>query len=155
MPIEQIKTLIIGGGQAGLTMSHRLKQHGLAHLVLERGRIAERGAANAAGWLRFNFPTGRCGCRISCFRTPTLTARDIGEMWISSPPMPASSQHRFLRRRGDVAAAPRWRIRLVAETSDARSPLTMSSSLPVPTSAGSPATLRDDIDVFQVHASHT
>ena len=42
MPIEQIKTLIIGGGQAGLTMSHRLKQRGLAHLVLERGRIGER-----------------------------------------------------------------------------------------------------------------
>jgi cation diffusion facilitator CzcD-associated flavoprotein CzcO len=30
MPVEQIETLVIGGGQAGLVMSHRLKQRGLA-----------------------------------------------------------------------------------------------------------------------------
>ena len=42
MPVEQVETLIIGGGQAGLVMSHRLKQRGLSHLVLERQRIAER-----------------------------------------------------------------------------------------------------------------
>jgi putative flavoprotein involved in K+ transport len=42
VPVERIETLVIGGGQAGLTMSHRLKQRGLAHLVLERHRIAER-----------------------------------------------------------------------------------------------------------------
>jgi putative flavoprotein involved in K+ transport len=42
MPAEQIETLVIGGGQAGLVMSHRLKQRGLAHLVLERHRIGER-----------------------------------------------------------------------------------------------------------------
>jgi putative flavoprotein involved in K+ transport len=33
MPVEQVRTLVIGGGQAGLVMSHRLKQRGLAHLV--------------------------------------------------------------------------------------------------------------------------
>ena len=32
MPDEKIETLVIGGGQAGLTMSHRLKQRGLPHL---------------------------------------------------------------------------------------------------------------------------
>ena len=42
MPIERVDTLVIGGGQAGLAMSHCLRQRGLAHLVLERGRIAER-----------------------------------------------------------------------------------------------------------------
>src|SRR5467141_3803523 len=56
MPIEQIKTLIIGGGQAGLTMSHRLKQRGLAHLVLERGRIGERWRSERWDGLRFQFP---------------------------------------------------------------------------------------------------
>jgi len=35
----------------------------------------------------------------------------------------------------------------------ARSPLTLSSSLPVLQCPVVPATLRDDIDVFQVHAS--
>jgi putative flavoprotein involved in K+ transport len=42
MPVEQVETLVIGGGQAGLAMSHMLSQRGLAHLVLERQRIAER-----------------------------------------------------------------------------------------------------------------
>ena len=42
MPVERVDTLVIGGGQAGLTMSHRLKQRGVSHLVLERQRIAER-----------------------------------------------------------------------------------------------------------------
>jgi putative flavoprotein involved in K+ transport len=56
MPIERIETLIIGGGQAGLTMSHRLKQRGLAHLVLERHRIAERWRSERWDGLRFQFP---------------------------------------------------------------------------------------------------
>jgi putative flavoprotein involved in K+ transport len=39
---EHIDTVIIGGGQAGLAMSHCLTQHGREHVVLERGRVAER-----------------------------------------------------------------------------------------------------------------
>jgi putative flavoprotein involved in K+ transport len=35
-------TLIIGGGQAGLALSHWLTSLGRDHLVLERGRVAER-----------------------------------------------------------------------------------------------------------------
>jgi putative flavoprotein involved in K+ transport len=42
MTAEQIDTLIIGGGQAGLAMSAQLSARGLPHLVLERHRIAER-----------------------------------------------------------------------------------------------------------------
>src|SRR5256885_525010 len=42
MTRERVETLIIGGGQAGLAMSHMLSQRGCRHLVLERGRIAER-----------------------------------------------------------------------------------------------------------------
>ena len=41
MPVEQVDTLIIGGGQAGLAMSAQLGQRGLSHLVVERARIAE------------------------------------------------------------------------------------------------------------------
>lgn len=53
---EQVQTLIIGGGQAGLTMSHRLKARGLPHLVLERHRIAERWRSERWDGLRFQFP---------------------------------------------------------------------------------------------------
>jgi putative flavoprotein involved in K+ transport len=35
-------TVIIGGGQAGLAMSRCLHERGIDHVVLERGRIAER-----------------------------------------------------------------------------------------------------------------
>src|ERR1700726_3089189 len=56
MPVERIETLVIGGGQAGLTMSHRLKQRGLAHLVLERHRIAERWRSARWDGLKFQFP---------------------------------------------------------------------------------------------------
>jgi len=42
MPIEEIDTLIVGGGQAGVAMSEHLTKSGVPHLVLERGRIAER-----------------------------------------------------------------------------------------------------------------
>ncbi len=40
--MEQIDTLVIGAGQAGIAMSEHLGHLGIDHLVLERGRIAER-----------------------------------------------------------------------------------------------------------------
>ncbi|MDE1906815.1 MAG: NAD(P)-binding domain-containing protein, partial [Rhodospirillales bacterium] len=42
MPVEQVGTLVIGAGQAGIAMSEHLSQQGVPHLVLERSRIAER-----------------------------------------------------------------------------------------------------------------
>jgi putative flavoprotein involved in K+ transport len=42
MMSEKINTLVVGGGQAGLAMSEHLSKCGVPHLVLERGRIAER-----------------------------------------------------------------------------------------------------------------
>jgi putative flavoprotein involved in K+ transport len=56
MPAEAIDTLVIGGGQAGLVMSYRLKQRGIAHLVLERARIAERWRSERWDGLKFQFP---------------------------------------------------------------------------------------------------
>ncbi|MGZ4770839.1 MAG: FAD-dependent monooxygenase, partial [Ilumatobacteraceae bacterium] len=40
--VEAVEALVVGGGQAGLAMSEHLSSHGVPHLVLERGRIAER-----------------------------------------------------------------------------------------------------------------
>ena len=39
---QEIEALVVGGGQAGLAMSEHLSGHGVPHLVLERGRIAQR-----------------------------------------------------------------------------------------------------------------
>jgi putative flavoprotein involved in K+ transport len=56
MAAERVQTLVIGGGQAGLVMSHRLKVRGLPHLVLERHRVAERWRSERWDGLKFQFP---------------------------------------------------------------------------------------------------
>jgi putative flavoprotein involved in K+ transport len=64
MSLEVVNTLIVGGGQAGLAMSGHLSNRGVAHLVVERSRIAERWrserwdslVANGPAW-HDRFPT--------------------------------------------------------------------------------------------------
>jgi len=40
--MEKINTLVIGAGQGGVATSEHLRKQGVEHVVLERGRIAER-----------------------------------------------------------------------------------------------------------------
>lgn len=40
--MRRTDVVVIGGGQAGLAMSHCLGQRGIEHVVLERGRVGER-----------------------------------------------------------------------------------------------------------------
>ncbi|TIU04292.1 MAG: pyridine nucleotide-disulfide oxidoreductase, partial [Mesorhizobium sp.] len=40
--MKHADVVIIGGGQAGLALSHCLGRAGIDHVVLERGRIGER-----------------------------------------------------------------------------------------------------------------
>ncbi|WP_138935240.1 flavin-containing monooxygenase [Roseovarius arcticus] len=42
MATEQVDTVVVGGGQAGIAMSEHLSNLGIDHVVLERARIAER-----------------------------------------------------------------------------------------------------------------
>jgi putative flavoprotein involved in K+ transport len=49
-------TVVIGGGQAGLAMSHHLSSGNRDHVVLERGRIAQRWHGERWDSLRFQFP---------------------------------------------------------------------------------------------------
>ena len=56
MVTEHVETLIIGGGQAGLAMSHMLSRRGRPHRVLERGRLGERWRSERWDGLRFQFP---------------------------------------------------------------------------------------------------
>ena len=53
---EKIDTVIIGGGHAGLTMSYFLSQRGPEHLILERGRVAERWISERWDSFYFQFP---------------------------------------------------------------------------------------------------
>lgn len=56
MPVEQIDTVIVGGGQAGLAMSEHLSNAGISHLILERERIAERWRSERWDSLKANGP---------------------------------------------------------------------------------------------------
>lgn len=49
-------TVVVGGGQAGLSMSYHLAQRGIEHMVLERARIGERWRSERWDSLRFQFP---------------------------------------------------------------------------------------------------
>lgn len=54
--MEKINTVVVGAGQAGLSMSEHLSKAGISHVVLEKGRIAE--SWRSARWdsLRANGP---------------------------------------------------------------------------------------------------
>jgi putative flavoprotein involved in K+ transport len=52
---ERHKTIVIGGGQAGLAMSYYLQQQKREHVILERGRVAERWRTERWDSLRYQF----------------------------------------------------------------------------------------------------
>lgn len=50
------ETVIVGGGHAGLALSYHLGRLGRPHLILERGRVAERWRSERWDSLMFQFP---------------------------------------------------------------------------------------------------
>jgi putative flavoprotein involved in K+ transport len=50
------KTVVIGGGQAGLAVSYHLGQHDCEHNIFERHRVAERWRSQRWDTLAFQFP---------------------------------------------------------------------------------------------------
>jgi putative flavoprotein involved in K+ transport len=156
MPVEQVETLIIGGGQAGLTMSHRLKQRGLAHLVLERHRIAERWRSERWDGLKFQFPNW--SVRLPDFPFPHsdpdafASTGDILDFITAyadfvAPPLRCGVAVTRLRCRDGASG-------FVAETSNGS---IEAKNVVVATGpyqrAVIPAVVRDAVGVFQIHAS--
>jgi putative flavoprotein involved in K+ transport len=156
MPVEHVETLIIGGGQAGLVMSHRLKQRGRAHLVLERNRIAERWRSERWDGLRFQFPNW--SVRLPEFPFPhrdpdgfaaTADILDYLNAYADfvAPPIRCGVAVTRLRCRDGGAG-------FVAETSEGA---IAADNVVVATGpyqrAIMPALLGDDAKIFQVHAS--
>jgi len=60
--------VVIGGGQAGLSMSYCLKQRGIEHLVLEKNRMAE--AWRTQRWDTFCLVTPNWQCKLPGFDYP-------------------------------------------------------------------------------------
>ncbi|MBR0936341.1 NAD(P)-binding domain-containing protein [Bradyrhizobium jicamae] len=155
MPDETIDTLVIGGGQAGLTMSHRLKQRGITHLVLERRRIAERWRSERWDGLMFQFPNWSVRLPEFPFShsepdgfSPTSDIIEFIEGYAAfvAPPIRCGVEVRKLRR--DQGAG------FVAETGDgriaARNVVVATGPYQRPLR---PELLRDHENLFQVHAS--
>jgi putative flavoprotein involved in K+ transport len=155
MPVEHIHTLIIGGGQAGLVMSHRLKDRGLPHLVLERHRIGERWRSERWDGLRFQFPNW--SVRLPDFPFPHADPDGFatsGEILdyidayaaFVAPPIRCGVAVTALRRRDGVAG-------FIAETSDgaieADNVVVATGPYQRPVM---PAPLGNHINVFQLHA---
>ncbi|TKW80308.1 MAG: FAD-dependent oxidoreductase [Bradyrhizobium icense] len=155
MPAERVETLVIGGGQAGLTMSHRLKQRGLPHLVLERHRIAERWRSERWDGLRFQFPNW--SVRLPDFAFPhddpegfattgeILTFIEAYAAFVD-PPIRCGVAVTRLHRDGNgfIAETANGAIaanNVVVATGPYQRPLM-------------PDLLRDEARLFQVHASH-
>lgn len=53
---DLVETVVIGGGQAGLAVSHHLAQRRREHVIFERGRVAERWRSERWDSLYFQFP---------------------------------------------------------------------------------------------------
>ena len=155
MPAERIETLVIGGGQAGLTMSHRLKQRGMPHLVLERHRIAERWRSERWDGLRFQLPNW--SVRLPDFPFPHAdpdgfaTSGEIVrfiEAYAAfvAPPIRCGVAVTRLHQAGNA---------FVAETAqgaiEARNVVVATGPYQRPLM---PDLLRDETGLFQVHASH-
>ena len=156
MSIERVQTLVVGGGQAGLAMSHMLTKRGCPHLVLERSRIAERWRTERWDGLRFQFPNW--SVQLPDFPFPHTdpngfaTSSEIVDFisayaaFIAAPVRCGVSV--VVLRRCDSGTG------FVAETSDG--PIE-ADNVVVATGPYQrpfvPSLLQDDADVFQVHAS--
>jgi putative flavoprotein involved in K+ transport len=156
MPVDEVETLIIGGGQAGLTMSHCLTQRGRPHLVLEQGRIAERWRSQRWDSLRFQLPNW--SVRLPNFPFPHAdpdgfaTTSEIVDYLtayaaFTAAPVRCGVAVTSLRGRDGASG-------FIAETSDgaigAANVVIATGPYQRPVI---PSLLRDDIGVHQLHAS--
>lgn len=155
MPSENVGTLIVGAGQSGLAMSHMLSQRGCSHLVVERHRVAERWRAERWDGLRFQFPNWSVALPDFAFphADPDAFAgtREILEFIrayaeFTNAPVRSGVDVTALRRDG--------RSGFVAETSTGT---IAARSVVVATGpyqrAVVPPMMRNDVPLFQVHAS--
>jgi putative flavoprotein involved in K+ transport len=156
VPNERVETLIVGGGQSGLVMSHMLSQRGCAHLVLERHRVAERWRTERWHGLRFQFPNW--SVRLPDFPFPH-----------ADPDGFATSAEilDFICAYGDAIAAPvRCGVAVTALhrrggsdfTAETTAGVIAASNVVVATGPYqrplTPPSLKGSIGVFAVHASH-
>lgn len=156
MTIEHVETLIVGGGQAGLTASHMLSRRGRAHVVLERARIAERWRTERWDGLRFQFPNWSVQLPDFPFKhtdpdgfttSPDIVAFLTAYAAFIAAPVRSGVAVTHLRRRtsgarfqAETSAGPIAADNVIVATGPYQRPVL-------------PALLQDQPGLFQVHAS--
>ena len=156
MVTEHVETLIVGGGQAGLSMSHMLSKRGCPHRVLERGRIAERWRSERWDGLRFQFPNW--SVRLPEFPFPCeepdgfATSNEIvtyleGYAKLVNPPIRCGVAVKALRRDEDGKG---FRALTQSGSIVAKNVVIATGPYQRPRI---PRLLSNDCDLFQVHAS--
>jgi len=85
MPLR-VDVIIIGGGQAGLSLSHCLTAKGIEHVVLERGRVGER-------WIAERWPNLRLLSPNFMTRLPGLDTLSDPEAFMKSAEFAAMLGH--------------------------------------------------------------
>jgi putative flavoprotein involved in K+ transport len=116
--MEHLPVAVVGGGQAGLSVSYELTELGLEHVVLERGRVAQ---------------TWRDRWDSFCLVTPNWTVRLPGHPYDGSDPdgfMPRDEFVAYLERYAAACAVP------VREQVDVRSIETRDRGFVLRTSSG-------------------
>jgi putative flavoprotein involved in K+ transport len=118
MIVEQIETVVIGGGQAGLAISYYLGQLGREHVILERARVAERWRSERWDSLTFQSPNWNIHLPGFAFRSAdpdAFASRDEIVQFINSyaghihAPLRSGLAATALRRKPDAT-------RLIVET---------------------------------------
>jgi putative flavoprotein involved in K+ transport len=72
--MTRIDTVVIGAGHAGLAVSRLLTVAGCEHVVLDRGRVAERWRSERWDSLHLLSPNWLAGSRAGPMAVPTKTA---------------------------------------------------------------------------------
>ena len=155
MSAEQLESLIIGGGQAGIAMSAQLSKRGRPHLVLERHRIAERWRSERWDGLRLQSPNSEV--HFSDYPFPYTdpnafaAAGDIANFITAfadtvAAPVRCGVAATTMRRRDNGAG---FRIETSQGTIEAANVVVATGPFQRPII---PALLPKDSDIFQVHA---
>ena len=106
MSIEQVEVVVVGGGQAGIALSEHLSNAGVPHLILERGRVAEKWrsgrwdslVANGPAW-HDRFPGLELGTAPGAFAAKEQVAdyfEAYAQRFASVPPFKSSTAFRAL-----------------------------------------------------------
>jgi putative flavoprotein involved in K+ transport len=118
MIVEQIETVVVGGGQAGLAISYYLSQLGREHVILERQRVAERWRSERWDSLTFQSPNWNIqlpGFSFQAADPDAFASRDAVVQFIESyaaffhAPLLAGLTATALRQKPDT-------LRLIVET---------------------------------------